>query len=149
MSICAGSWGQLISSGILRGLFHREDDWAWRIPYAIQWAWPVPIIIGAFLAPESPVWLVKKGRIDDARQSLRRLTSKKVTHEMIENKLTMINHTDELEKSMGEDASYLDCLKGTNLRRIEIACVLWISQVFCGIWFGGYVVYFLELAGNF
>lgn len=32
--------GQLISVGILRGLLKREDQWAWRIPYAIQWVWP-------------------------------------------------------------------------------------------------------------
>ena len=38
--------GQLISSGILRGLLTREDNWAWRIPYAIQWIWP-----GAILFP--------------------------------------------------------------------------------------------------
>ena len=29
--------GQLLTTGILRGLLTRQDDWAWRIPYAIQW----------------------------------------------------------------------------------------------------------------
>lgn len=29
--------GQLLTTGVLRGLLHRQDDWAWRIPYAIQW----------------------------------------------------------------------------------------------------------------
>jgi hypothetical protein len=31
--------GQLIAIGVLRGLLGRTDQWAWRIPYAIQWVW--------------------------------------------------------------------------------------------------------------
>lgn len=44
--------GQTISTGVLRGLLNRDDQWGWRIPYATQWAWPIPIIIGVLLAPE-------------------------------------------------------------------------------------------------
>lgn len=45
--------GQLIASGVLVGVQGRTDDWAYRIPYALQWVWPVPIIIGVLFAPES------------------------------------------------------------------------------------------------
>lgn len=38
--------GQFISAGVLRGVLSRTDQWAWRIPYALQWIWPVPIIVG-------------------------------------------------------------------------------------------------------
>lgn len=38
--------GQFIAAGVLRGILSREGQWAWRIPYALQWMWPVPIIIG-------------------------------------------------------------------------------------------------------
>ena len=37
---------------------------------------PVPLFIGIYFAPESPWWLVRKGRIADAKKSLERLTSK-------------------------------------------------------------------------
>lgn len=46
--------GQFISSGVLRGTQGRSDEWAYRIPYALQWLWPVPLIIGIYFAPESP-----------------------------------------------------------------------------------------------
>ncbi|KAH6949061.1 hypothetical protein DER45DRAFT_495312 [Fusarium avenaceum] len=36
--------GQFIGTGVLRALLSRPDDWAWRIPYAIQWVFPIPII---------------------------------------------------------------------------------------------------------
>ncbi len=59
--------GQFISVGVIRGLLDRTDEWSWRIPYAIQWVWPLPIIIAVILAPESPWWLVRKGQTDAAR----------------------------------------------------------------------------------
>lgn len=45
--------GQLISSGILRGVLKRQDDWAWRIPYAIQWIWPSESVLFATLSPKT------------------------------------------------------------------------------------------------
>ncbi|RVD86103.1 uncharacterized protein DFL_004397 [Arthrobotrys flagrans] len=138
--------GQFISTGSLRGLLHRTDDWAWRIPYAIQWVYPPIIIVGVIFAPESPSWLVRKGRHDEARKSLKRLASG-LTDEYVQKTLSMTIHVNELEKRLQEGTSYLDCFKGINLRRTEIVCVVWMTQVLCGIWFGGNVIYFLEQAG--
>lgn len=53
--------GQFVAAGVNRGCVTREDQWAYRIPFAVQWVWPVPIIIGVALAPESPWWHVRKG----------------------------------------------------------------------------------------
>ncbi|KFY68782.1 hypothetical protein V498_10571 [Pseudogymnoascus sp. VKM F-4517 (FW-2822)] len=139
--------GQLISTGTLRGLLNRSDDWAWRIPYAIQWVFPPPIILGVLFAPESPTWLVKKGRLEEARKALRGLTSSEVDDEEISQTVAMIAHTNELEMQLQEGTSYLDCLRGPNLRRTEIASVVWMTQVLCGIWFGGNITYFLQQAG--
>lgn len=44
--------GGFISTGVLRGTVDRADQWAYRIPFALQWLWPVPIIIGVSFAPE-------------------------------------------------------------------------------------------------
>jgi hypothetical protein len=48
--------GQFIASGVLVGVQDRSDEWGWRIPYAIQWVWPLPIIAVCLLCPESPTW---------------------------------------------------------------------------------------------
>jgi SP family general alpha glucoside:H+ symporter-like MFS transporter len=54
-SYVAMGWGggRFISSGILVGTNKIPGDWAWRLPYALQWMWPVPLAIGALFAPES------------------------------------------------------------------------------------------------
>jgi MFS transporter, SP family, general alpha glucoside:H+ symporter len=49
--------GQFISAGVVRALVSQKTQWSFRIPFAIQWVWPVPIITGVICAPESP-WSV-------------------------------------------------------------------------------------------
>lgn len=51
--------GQLIAAGVLRGLLHGTSQWAYRIPFALQWVWPPLILIGVIFAPESP-WYVSQ-----------------------------------------------------------------------------------------
>lgn len=46
--------GQLIAQGVLRACLSRSDKWAYKIPYAIQWVWPIPILVACIFAPESP-----------------------------------------------------------------------------------------------
>ncbi|OKL58259.1 hypothetical protein UA08_06457 [Talaromyces atroroseus] len=141
--------GQFISTGVLRSLLGRTDEWAWRIPYAIQWVWPVPIIIGVLFAPESPWWLVRHGRSEEAIRSLRSLTSSRrdsMGYSM-EDTVAMMLVTNTQEELSREGVSYWDCLRGVNLRRTEIVCCVWMIQVFCGVWYGGNVVYFLQQVG--
>jgi SP family general alpha glucoside:H+ symporter-like MFS transporter len=41
-------------------MLNRTDEWSYRIPFALQWIWPIPLMIGIAFAPESPWWLVRK-----------------------------------------------------------------------------------------
>jgi SP family general alpha glucoside:H+ symporter-like MFS transporter len=45
--------GRFVSTGVLRGTLGMKGDWAWRLPYAIQWIWPVPLAALVMFAPES------------------------------------------------------------------------------------------------
>ena len=133
--------GQFFGSGVLRGVLSRTDEWAYRIPFAIQWMWPLPILIGVIFAPESPWWLVRKGREDEARHSLRRLTNKSDTSFDPDASIEMMIHTNEIEKQISAGTSYLDCFKGVDARRTEIVCLTWLVQTWCGSTFMGYSTY--------
>lgn len=137
--------GQMIASGVLRGLLSRTDEWSYRIPFALQWVWPVPLIIGMIFAPDSPWWLVRRGRNEEARKSLRRLTN--APDEEVDKTISMIVLTNELEKEISAGTKYWDCFKGTNLRRTEITMVTWAIQPLSGASLMGFAVYFFQQAG--
>lgn len=138
--------GQVIASGVLRGVLNWDSEWAYRVPFALQWIWPLPILIGCFFAPESPWWLVRTGKIDQARRAIRRLNSNPTEAEVNASVALMI-HTNALEKSITEGTSYWDCFRSVDLRRTEIAAGVWAIQNLCGSAFMGYSTFFLEQAG--
>ncbi|KAJ5169342.1 Major facilitator superfamily domain general substrate transporter [Penicillium coprophilum] len=139
-------FGQLIASGVLKGLVERTDQWAYRIPFAIQWVWPIPIFIGVYFAPESPWWLVRKDRREDAIKAVKRLTRADPNFSA-EETVSMIVYTNAMEQRTEQGASYLDCFKGTDLRRTEIACCVWAVQSLCGSGLMGYSTVFYQRAG--
>ncbi|KAF3045457.1 hypothetical protein E8E12_005672 [Didymella heteroderae] len=139
--------GGFISTGVLRGTVNRADQWAYRIPFALQWIWPVPIIVGVSFAPESPWWLVRKNRVEDARKALLRLTSSKDKSYDIDAVLAMICHTISQEEHVDRGARYRDCLRGIGLRRTEITCVAGAIPFLAGTGFTSQAVYFLSVAG--
>lgn len=140
--------GQLISSGMLRGLLNRTDEWGYRIPFAIQWIWPIPIIIGTMFAPESPWWLIRHDRIEEARQALLALTSRNSGIPFdVESHVEMMKVTNQFEIEVSSGAHYWDCFRGTDLRRTEIAAMVWMTQAFCGVPFMSYSTQFYLRAG--
>ncbi|KAK5133767.1 hypothetical protein LTR08_007417 [Meristemomyces frigidus] len=136
--------GQLIANGIIAGTSTLDTHWAYSAPFAAQWIWPVVILIGWPFAPESPWWLVRRGRVEDAEHALRRLASEAVD---VKPTLAMIIETDRLEQELEAGSTYWDCFKTSNLRRTEIAVGVYSIQVISGIYLVGYATYFFELAG--
>lgn len=140
--------GQLLAAGVLKGFVNVTTEWAYRIPYAIQWIWPVPIMIVSFLAPESPWWLVRHGKLDEARGALLKLTNAKANAEFnVEDTLAMMIHTNEMEIQQTSGTSYVDCFKGVDLRRTEVTCVTWLIQQTSGSPMIGWATYFMLQAG--
>lgn len=137
--------GQMIASGVLRGLLSRKDEWSYRIPFALQWVWPPILIMGMLFAPDSPWWLIRRGRNEDARKALRRLTNAPDVE--VDKTMAMIFLTNELEKEIAVGAHYWDCFKGVNLRRTEITMITWAIQPLSGASLMGFAVYFFQQAG--
>ncbi len=143
--------GQLISSGILRGVLESTDPHAYRIPFAIQWVWPVPIMIGIYLAPESPWWLTRKGKAAEAKKNIKRLLSVNehtpdidVLADAMFNKMQL---TIKEEEQITAGVTYADCFRGGNFRRTRIAAMIWLFQNITGSAFMGYSTYFYKQAG--
>lgn len=140
--------GQEIGIGVLFSMLDRDDEWAYRIPYGLQWMWPVPLFVLIAFAPESPWWLVRKGRNEDAKKSLLRLTNASSNPDFDPDEtIAMMVHTAALEEKIVAGSSYLDCFKGVDLRRTEIVCMVWAIQNLSGNAFSNYSTYFLSKSG--
>ncbi|XMA12852.1 hypothetical protein WAI453_005643 [Rhynchosporium graminicola] len=136
--------GQLLANGVIAGTSQLDTHWAYSAPFATQWLWPIIILIALPFAPESPWWLVRKGRLEDAEKSLRKLASKGLD---MKPTLAMIVETDRFEMEMQTGTTYADCFKQINWRRTEISIGVYTIQVFSGIYLVGYATYFFQLAG--
>lgn len=142
--------GQFISYAVLFTLNDNNTEWAYRIPFAIQWCFPVLIIPLGLFAPESPYWLVRQDRIDQAKRSLERLMGGGAAGDQMESaehSVALIIETNRLEKAQHEGTSYLTCFQGSNLWRTEISCVAWGAQIFTGFVVQTYAAFFFQLAG--
>lgn len=163
VSMCWGS-GSFLAAGVLRGSLSLPGDWAWRVPYILQWLWPVPLFIVGYFAPESesfdelhlftrtnhtgPWYLVRMERYEEAEKSLLRLARPGHYSELrMRQTLTMMKTTNEREKLDAVHGNYLDCFRGVNLRRTEIACAAFAIQVWCGQPICSYATQFLQSAG--
>lgn len=120
--------GQFIAQGCAAGLESRLDEWAYKAPFAIQWVWPVVMLAGLAFAPESPYWLIRKGKKEEARKALMSLSSAKHRPD-IDAVLVMIEQTDLLEQELEATTTYMDCFRGHNLKRTEISVMVYLIQV--------------------
>ncbi|KAK6455956.1 maltose permease [Scheffersomyces xylosifermentans] len=146
--------GQFIAAGVLQGLVGNTTKWSYKIPYALQWMWVVPLFVFTTLAPDSPWYLIRKGKYEAAEKSIKRLGSKRI-QDKAKTTLAMMIHTNELEKEqqrLNDQTTsgwkgYIQCFKGVNLRRTEIVCIAFAGQVLSGSTFAYSPSYFFSQAG--
>lgn len=79
------AFGSIMAAWITYGTFSINSDAAWRIPSALQAAPSVLLLIFLPLMPESPRWLVDKGKADKARAILGRLHGNGNIHDPLVN----------------------------------------------------------------
>lgn len=141
------SWsiGSIIVAGVAMVYNYKDNQWSWRLPTALQWMFPTPLMILIFFAPESPWWLVRRGRREEALRSIKRLGDP--NEEAAQTRLAMIERTVEIEALEGGTPNLLDLFKGTDLRRTIIICLMYASQNLAGNLIANQATFFFEQAG--
>ncbi|GAB7354190.1 hypothetical protein MBLNU459_g4742t1 [Dothideomycetes sp. NU459] len=137
--------GQLIAAGVLYGLLKLDNQWSYRIAYALQWVWPIPLFCIILFAPESPWWLVRNERMPEAQKALQKLNNK--SEDDHKKTIAQIIHTLNIEHEIESGSTYWDCFKGVDRRRTEIVCMTFAGQVLSGSTFAYGPTYFFTQAG--
>ena len=107
---------------------------AYRIPLGLQFV-PAFILTGGILVlPETPRWLVMKGRHESAGLSLSRLRRLDITHPALVDELHEIEANHQYELSLGPN-TYMGLFRGTPHlgRRTFTGCFLQMLQQLTGI----------------
>ncbi|CEL61894.1 putative glucose transporter rco-3 OS=Neurospora crassa (strain ATCC 24698 / 74-OR23-1A / CBS 708,71 / DSM 1257 / FGSC 987) GN=rco-3 PE=3 SV=2 [Rhizoctonia solani AG-1 IB] len=127
--------GLLLAAIVNNATRDRPDYTSWRIPIAIQFVWAAILAGGMFLLPESPRYLIKRGRDQDAQKALARLLSLHPEDPEVETELNDIRANLRAEEELGS-GSYADCFKqGPNkiLTRVMTGIFLQAWQQLTGI----------------
>ncbi|KAL4973104.1 general substrate transporter [Aspergillus desertorum] len=117
--------GQLIGSIFIYAMAARPGSEGYKLCFVSEWPFSVLPFVASFLMPESPTYLMRKNRLDEARKCQERLSSSPEEADAV---LKQARLSIELEKK-GKDSvpGYLDCFKSTNRRRtmlVLFACLL-------------------------
>ncbi|KAJ5675991.1 Major facilitator-type transporter ecdD [Penicillium macrosclerotiorum] len=130
--------GLLSASGATQGTSNREDAGSYRIPIAIQLVWAGILALGLFFLPESPRYLVKVGKLEQASASLASVRGQAADTPLIQAELAEIKANYEYESQL-TSTSWVDCFKGGfsspsgNLRRVFVGVFAQMFQQWTGV----------------
>lgn len=94
----------------------------------------------------SPIYLIRRGKVEEAKRILSRIYSK---HSNAEDRVAYLVQTMEEEQfeTSDEAASYLDCFRGTDLKRTLTVAFLYSTNNWVGAAFLAQSIYFLLTVG--
>jgi len=128
--------GLLIAAIVVERTKDRPDASCWQIPVGIQFVWAFILGVGLIFLPESPRWLLVRGKDERARRSLSRLFRLPVDSPQVNEEYANIAANVHHESQMGK-VSYAKLLfksdEGRLPLRVWTGCALQALQQLSGI----------------
>ncbi|KAJ5157719.1 Major facilitator-type transporter ecdD [Penicillium canariense] len=124
--------GLLLAAIVNNATKDRMDTGCYRIPVAVQFAWAIILVTGMIILPETPRFLIKKDRYEDAAKALARLRRVDVNDSIIVEELAEIQANHEFELRLGK-ATYFEILRGSIGKRLATGCAVQALQQLAGV----------------
>ena len=104
--------GSIVGAAVTNATSVRLDKASYQIPIGTLFIVPVILSVGLFFVPESPRYLVYKGRLEAARKSLQRLRGDSLSAEDFELEWVEMEKGIDEEKRSAQSVGPLDMFKG-------------------------------------
>jgi sugar porter (SP) family MFS transporter len=120
------SCGLAIAAWINFGMSHATGTVSWRFPLALSSFWSILVLSTTPHLPESPRWLLKKGREEEAREVLAALSDTSVNSEQVNADVAEIKES----LVIAGEGRFTDIFRNGPLRLFHRACLACAGQLF-------------------
>lgn len=117
------TFGGFVINCVCRGTSDIQDNRAWRIPLGLFYIVPTIILSLIFLVPESPRWLLKQDRAEEAKANLVKLRVGRFTEEQIELEFRELQAVLRSEVTF-EKGKFKELFQGANLKRTVLVILV-------------------------
>jgi MFS transporter, SP family, sugar:H+ symporter len=127
--------GLLLAACANEGQKNKQDASGYRLVVAIQFIWAAILASGMTFLPESPRYLIKKGKYDKAKRNLAKVLRADVDSAEVKAEYEEIQANLDHEQAVGQ-TSYIDCFRngsGRNRLRVLTGIALQAWQQLTGI----------------
>ncbi|TLD22399.1 hypothetical protein PspLS_07748 [Pyricularia sp. CBS 133598] len=140
-------FGAIFAAWLTFGTFKINSTWSWRIPSIVQGAIPALQLAALWFLPESPRYLVSRGRLDEARRDLiKHHAGGDANSPLVAFEMNEIERAIAAENESYSANSWLDLFRGAaNRKRTLIAIIVGFFSQWNGV---GVVSYYLTLVLN-
>ncbi|KAJ5817302.1 hypothetical protein N7447_009535 [Penicillium robsamsonii] len=126
------TFGLLLAAIVNNSTKDRTDTGCYRIPIAVQFAWAIILVVGMLILPETPRFLIKQDRYEEASKALARVRRMDVNDPAVVAELAEIQANHEHEMSLGK-ATYLEIVRGSLGKRLATGCAVQGLQQLAGV----------------
>ncbi|PYH95658.1 MFS general substrate transporter [Aspergillus ellipticus CBS 707.79] len=138
--------GQLVGSVVVYEALDVRGSRGYLDCFASQWAFSVVPLVVAVGLPESPTYLVRRGRVGEARRAQRRLEGTDGVADKKVGELRLFLETEDRE-ARSDAAGYRECFRGVDRRRTGVVMFANLVPSLFGLPLLSKCSYFLQMVG--
>ena len=115
--------------------FKITNDWQWKTPIICQIPLGLLLGVGVMMFPESPRWLLTKGREESARRSFGKFYKLDPHSPAITAQVVDVQTYIELEKVQGATTSWTEIYHKNDIRRTLVSAMILVGLAITGVQF--------------